>query len=921
MSALTNRAVTVINLGRMGFMAAHDVQMRFARKHLDELADKPYTYGENALLLVEHPPVYTVGLRTKDYTAEDEAYLKSTGAEFYKTNRGGLITFHGPGQLVAYPILNLQHFKPSMKWYVCKLEETMMKTLQSFGLKGRTTDQTGVWVGKKKIGSIDKDENSRFRRILDDFYDYKSREFPEYATFVGKHDYDDILESFKIDAFDRRKFPNRFELQTFEVLPHLLDRSNTISTGQKYCHIYWTEVIPHLLDRSIATSNGQKYYHIYWREVLPHLLVRSIATSTGQKSNTIYTGQKHCHIYWTEVIPHLLDRSIATSNGQKYYHIYWREVLPHLLVRSIATSTGQNEWLYCLRCHSQYCYCNDRALFLNQTERFLHRLRNLDVNRLTKTNKRERRILISCLQTFVDGYKWRDYGALNSINFLEGLANGPQWPMYAKLDTERDFERYLKRLSSVPDQIYEQIALMKRAIDLKRSSHLVSVSRVPSMLKEWNVNDFFLQPFEYNLKHQTFSPYLKARMREKARSLIPYVSQALNRLKAFMDKDYFEATRELPGLHSLPHGLEYYEACLKWYLGYDAKAGEVFDLGVKEVSRIEKKIKEVMVSVGFDGDLKAFFKHIQTLPKFYNHTKEQILQRYREMLDDQILPALDTLFYNLTIDPITVVPAFDARRARGSYGLGRFFVNLKETEKRSTFTMMPLTLHEAYPGHHFQDLYSQHFDIPLYRAQPMNGRLYSVPFHFPVYSAYSEGWALYAEYLGHELGLYQDSYELFGRYVSEIFRACRLVVDTGIHAYGWSRDQAINFLNDYSDFPLSQIAAEVDRYITAPGQACSYKVGEIKIKNLRKKAEEALGSLFDIKEFHHQMLKIGYVPLDILEEVMSEWIQSKLSNDPSATSDYENLIQNNNSISPKIVSVNVLLSSLAVLYITYNKIT
>ncbi|KAH9491794.1 hypothetical protein Btru_029525 [Bulinus truncatus] len=611
------------------------------------------------------------------------------------------------------------------------------------------------------VCSKDKDENSRFRRILDDFYDYKSREFPEYATFVGKHDYDDILESFKIDAFDRRK---------------------------------------------------------------------------------------------------------------------------------------------------------------NQTERFLHRLRNLDVNRLTKTNKRERRILISCLQTFVDGYKWRDYGALNSINFLEGLANGPQWPMYAKLDTERDFERYLKRLSSVPDQIYEQIALMKRAIDLKRSSHLVSVSRVPSMLKEWNVNDFFLQPFEYNLKHQTFSPYLKARMREKARSLIPYVSQALNRLKAFMDKDYFEATRELPGLHSLPHGLEYYEACLKWYLGYDAKAGEVFDLGVKEVSRIEKKIKEVMVSVGFDGDLKAFFKHIQTLPKFYNHTKEQILQRYREMLDDQILPALDTLFYNLTIDPITVVPV-ERDGPWGSYGLGRFFVNLKETEKRSTFTMMPLTLHEAYPGHHFQDLYSQHFDIPLYRAQPMNGRLYSVPFHFPVYSAYSEGWALYAEYLGHELGLYQDSYELFGRYVSEIFRACRLVVDTGIHAYGWSRDQAINFLNDYSDFPLSQIAAEVDRYITAPGQACSYKVGEIKIKNLRKKAEEALGSLFDIKEFHHQMLKIGYVPLDILEEVMSEWIQSKLSNDPLVTSDYENLIQNNNSISPKIASVNVLLSSLAVLYITYNKIT
>ncbi|XP_059171098.1 putative lipoyltransferase 2, mitochondrial [Physella acuta] len=154
MSLLTNRAVTVINLGRMGFMAAHDVQMRFARKHLDELADKPYTYGENTLLLVEHPPVFTIGIRTKDYTPEDESRLKETGAEFYKTNRGGLITFHGPGQLVAYPVLNLQHFKPSMKWYVCQLEQTMVKMLKTFGLEGRTTDQTGVWVGEKKIGAI-----------------------------------------------------------------------------------------------------------------------------------------------------------------------------------------------------------------------------------------------------------------------------------------------------------------------------------------------------------------------------------------------------------------------------------------------------------------------------------------------------------------------------------------------------------------------------------------------------------------------------------------------------------------------------------------------------------------------------------------------------------------------------------------------
>ncbi|RUS79600.1 hypothetical protein EGW08_012648, partial [Elysia chlorotica] len=212
----------------------------------------------------------------------------------------------------------------------------------------------------------------------------------------------------------------------------------------------------------------------------------------------------------------------------------------------------------------------------------------------------------------------------------------------------------------------------------------------------------------------------------------------------------------------------------------------------------------------------------------------------------------------------------------GSYGLGTFYVNLKEADKRSTFTIKPLTLHEAYPGHHYQDCYSQHFDIPLYRAKPLMGRLYSVPFHFPVYTAYAEGWALYAEYLGEEMGLYDGPYDKFGRYVSEIFRACRLVVDSGIHAFNWNRTQAIDFLRGYSDFPESQLEAEVDRYITAPGQACAYKVGEIKIRHMREKAHNSLGPLFDVREFHHQILQVGYVPLDILQEVVDDWVRSLL---------------------------------------------
>ncbi|KAK3793385.1 hypothetical protein RRG08_050225 [Elysia crispata] len=219
---------------------------------------------------------------------------------------------------------------------------------------------------------------------------------------------------------------------------------------------------------------------------------------------------------------------------------------------------------------------------------------------------------------------------------------------------------------------------------------------------------------------------------------------------------------------------------------------------------------------------------------------------------------------NLYISPsfplTSSVQAVERDGPYGSYGLGTFYVNLKEADKRSTFTIKPLTLHEAYPGHHYQDCYSQHFDIPLYRAKPLMGRLYSVPFHFPVYTAYAEGWALYAEYLGEEMGLYDGPYDLFGRYVSEIFRACRLVVDSGIHAFNWNRTQAIDFLRGYSDFPESQLEAEVDRYITAPGQACAYKVGEIKIRHMREKTQNSLGPLFDIREFHHQILQVGYVP-------------------------------------------------------------
>ncbi|KAK7483860.1 hypothetical protein BaRGS_00024877 [Batillaria attramentaria] len=443
-------------------------------------------------------------------------------------------------------------------------------------------------------------------------------------------------------------------------------------------------------------------------------------------------------------------------------------------------------------------------------------------DRLSRKDQRELRILKSYLQTFLDGHKWRDYGSLNSVNFLEGLAKGPQWPLYSSLDDREALQNYLKRLAAVPAQ-----------------------DRVPAMLDRLQVEQMYFLPFQSALEDSNLPEVTKTHMWNKARELMNPIARSLKRLKKFVEQDYTSSTRSVEGVHSLPGGLEYYQACLDWYLGARMTPEEIFTLGVQEVGRIEGNIK-----------------------------KEELLLRYEILLEESIQPKLSKMFYNMPIPSVTVVPV-ENDGPWGSYGQNVFYVNLKEPTKRSTFTMLPLALHETNPGHHFQESYTRRYNIPGYRADAMNGRLYSVPFHFPVYSAYAEGWALYAEYLGEEMGLFEDPFDLFGRYCSEIFRACRLVVDSGIHAFGWTRERAISFLSNYSDFPASQIAAEVDRYITWPGQACAYKVGEIKIKELRQKAEEELGRRFDVKEFHHELLKMGYVPLDILEEVISEWIESK----------------------------------------------
>ncbi len=318
---------------------------------------------------------------------------------------------------------------------------------------------------------------------------------------------------------------------------------------------------------------------------------------------------------------------------------------------------------------------------------------------------------------------------------------------------------------------------------------------------------------------------------------------------------------------------------LRWHLTVDMDPQKVHDLGKQEVARIRSNMEKVKNEVNFDGTLQEFFQHMRENKAFYNDSKEHLLKEYEDIIFNHINPKLHKVFAKFPEKDVEVRempfngaggmyfnPSTDGTRP------GVFFVNLNSPEERPRFTMVVLSLHEANPGHHFQISRQIEAEVPSFRKEMNFRHMQGAPVVFPMYTSYVEGWALYAEYLGEEIGAYRDQYDLFGRYLDEILRAVRLVVDTGLHVLGWSRQQAIDYMMENTCDPLEQIEIEVDRYITWPGQACGYKIGEIKIKELRKKSEGILREKFDVKQFHEIVLQNGALPLKLLDRVVTDWI-------------------------------------------------
>lgn len=341
------------------------------------------------------------------------------------------------------------------------------------------------------------------------------------------------------------------------------------------------------------------------------------------------------------------------------------------------------------------------------------------------------------------------------------------------------------------------------------------------------------------------------------------------RWQAYLRGTYLPLATEAPGRWAMKGGAELYAAELAHHTSTTKTADEIHALGLSEVARIRAEMEKVRGTIGFAGDLKTLFAHVRDDPKFYCRTPAELLARFAE-IESRIWPAIPLLFHDRPKAPFRVaaLPALGDQRGTGYYrpgppdgvSPGTLFFNMSMLNTRPIPTLETLTLHEGIPGHHFQ--------ITQVREDA------SLPdiLRFGATTAYSEGWGLYAESLGSELGLFQDPWQWFGHLDMEMLRAVRLVVDTGLHARRWSRQQAIDYMLDHTSMAPRDVGVEIDRYIAFPGQACAYKVGELTIARLRKEASERLGNRFDVRDFHREVLGTGALPMDVLEAKIGNWI-------------------------------------------------
>ena len=458
-----------------------------------------------------------------------------------------------------------------------------------------------------------------------------------------------------------------------------------------------------------------------------------------------------------------------------------------------------------------------------------------------------------------------------SVNLLVGqLASGASAQPF---NTVEDYDNWLERLRGYVAWMATAQDNMKEGI---ASGHVLPRSLVIKVLPQ--LEGLAKEDLEQHLFYSPAMQIPESFSREErdtitaayARMLTESIIPAYQSLHQFMSTQYLQASRATSGIDAIPDGDAYYAHQIKKYTTLELAAEDIHQLGLREVARIQAEMKKVMEEVGFTGDLIAFFNHVRTNKDLMPYTDpEQVLKSF-EAIHDTMKPQLAASFdlTPRTKFEIRRTEAFREASASAEYNQGSmdgtrpgiFYVPIPDVTQYNTYGDEALFLHEAIPGHHYQvSLTLENENLPQFRKVAWN-------------SAYGEGWGLYSESLGKELGLYTDPYQYFGMLGYEIHRAIRLVVDTGLHTKGWTRERAIQYSLENEAESEASIIAEIERYMANPGQALAYKIGQLKIRELRNKAETSLGDNFDLRQFHNQVLETGCIPLALLEEKIEQWI-------------------------------------------------
>jgi uncharacterized protein (DUF885 family) len=444
-------------------------------------------------------------------------------------------------------------------------------------------------------------------------------------------------------------------------------------------------------------------------------------------------------------------------------------------------------------------------------------------------------------------------------------------------ETVKDYEDFLSRADQFSINVDQVITNMREGMRQGIVQPRILMEKLVPQLESQLVED----PAESNFYKPILNMPEDFSAADRERLTLAYEDAIMNtivpayaRLDSFVGDEYMAAARETVGLYALPNGDAWYDYMIRLRTTTDLTADEVHQIGLDEVTRIHQEMQEVIEEVGFDGDLDDFFEFVNTDDQFFYDEPEELIQGYRDMAANisELSTNLFEIFPETDFEVRRVEPFREQSASGGSYMAGTpdgtrpgvFYANAYDIKARGKWAMESLFLHEAIPGHHFQIMIQrENEDLPEFRR-------------FARFTAFSEGWGLYAESLGKELGVYTDPYQYFGSLNAELWRSIRLVVDTGIHAKGWTRQQVLDYMYENSAVAEARAVSEAERFMAIPGQALAYKIGQLKIREIRNNAEARLGDQFDVKAFHTEVLKDGPMPLSMLEAKVNRWVEAQL---------------------------------------------